>query len=98
MLQQVDHPNIVKYYETYDDRDYIYLCMEYCSGGALFKRVADSQKQMTEFEAAEVMADLLKALNHCHSQCIIHRDIKPENIMFGADKKVKLVDFGFATV
>ena len=30
IMQQVDHPNIVKYYETYDDKKYIYLCMELC--------------------------------------------------------------------
>lgn len=35
ILQKVDHPNIVKYYETYDDRTNIYLVMEYCPGGEL---------------------------------------------------------------
>lgn len=44
-----------------------------------------------------MLADLLRALNHCHNQSIVHRDIKPENIMFGSDNMVKLVDFGFAT-
>jgi calcium-dependent protein kinase len=36
IMSQVDHPNIVKYFETYDDKKYIYLCMELCSGGELF--------------------------------------------------------------
>ena len=36
ILTTLDHPNIVKYYETYDDTKYIYLVMEYCSGGELF--------------------------------------------------------------
>ena len=36
IMQQVDHPNIVKYFETYDDKKYIYLCMELCRGGELF--------------------------------------------------------------
>jgi calcium-dependent protein kinase len=36
ILTKLDHPNIVKYYETYDDMKYIYLVMEYCSGGELF--------------------------------------------------------------
>jgi calcium-dependent protein kinase len=39
LMQQVDHPNIVKYYETYDDTKYIYLCMELCTGGELFEKV-----------------------------------------------------------
>ena len=95
-MQQVDHPNIVKYYETYDDSKYIYLCMELCTGGELFEKVTKRKKPFSEAEAAEVMRDLLKALQHCHSQCIIHRDIKPENIMYGRDGLVKFIDFGFA--
>ena len=41
LLQHVDHPNIVKYLETYDDSRYMYLCMEYCPGGGLFKKITD---------------------------------------------------------
>lgn len=83
IMTQVDHPNIVKYYETYDDKKYIYLCMELCSGGELFQRVVDTNQPMSEKEVSIQMAKLLRALQHCHSQDIIHRDIKPENIMFG---------------
>jgi calcium-dependent protein kinase len=36
ILTKLDHPNIVKYYETYDDEKYIYLVMEYIGGGELF--------------------------------------------------------------
>lgn len=62
LMQQVDHPNIVKYYETYDDSKYIYLCMELCTGGELFDKVTKRKKPFSEAEAAEVMRDLLKAL------------------------------------
>jgi calcium-dependent protein kinase len=40
ILSKLDHPNIVKYYETYDDIKYMYLVMEYCSGGELFEKIA----------------------------------------------------------
>lgn len=96
IMQQVDHPNIVKYYETYDTDKYMYLCMELCTGGELFEKVTNRKKPFSEQEAAVVMKDLLKALQHCHSQCIIHRDIKPENIMYGKSGYVKFIDFGFA--
>jgi calcium-dependent protein kinase len=52
IMQQVDHPNIVKYYETYDDKKYIYLCMELCSGGELFQKIIDENKPMTEKEVS----------------------------------------------
>jgi calcium-dependent protein kinase len=40
ILQRLDHPNIVKYYETFDDQKYMYLVMEYCPGGELFDKIA----------------------------------------------------------
>ena len=92
----MDHPNIVKYYETYDDVKYQYLVMELCSGGELFDRVSDKNKNYSEHDSAVILEKLLKAINHCHSMNISHRDIKPENIMYGADGEVKLIDFGLA--
>jgi len=67
IMQQVDHPNIVKYFETYDDKKYIYLCMELCKGGELFQKIIDNNKPMTEPEVSGEMAKLLRALQHCHS-------------------------------
>ena len=96
IMQKVDHPNIVKYYETYDDKKYIYLCMELCTGGELFQKVLDSGKPFSEAEAATTFWKLLKALHHCHADNIVHRDIKPENIMYSAHGEAKLIDFGFA--
>ena len=98
IMQQVDHPNIVKYFETYDDKKYIYLCMELLGGGELFQKVLESGHTMKEKEAAEVYEKILKAMLHCHSQNIIHRDIKPENIMYGSEGNIKIIDFGFALV
>ena len=48
ILQKVDHPNIVKYYETYDDVKFIYLVMELCSGGELFDKITTASKGMNE--------------------------------------------------
>lgn len=98
LMSTVDHPNICTYYETYDDKKYIYLVMELCTGGEIMKAIAeDSTKQNEPFISLQFLK-LLRALEHCHSQNIIHRDIKPENIMFGADNEVRFVDFGFALV
>ena len=42
ILNTLDHPNIVKYYETYDDNKYIYLVMEYISGVQLFTKITNT--------------------------------------------------------
>jgi len=44
----LDHPNIVKYYETYEDSKYLYLVMEYCSGGELLEKVSDDKNNFNE--------------------------------------------------
>ena len=103
ILQSLDHPNIVKYHETYEDEKYIYLIMEYCDGGELFEAImnkANELVQFTEEEAKGMMRKLLHAISHCHSNGIAHRDIKPENILFskkGVSGEIKLIDFGLAT-
>lgn len=99
---KVDHPHIVNYLETYDDRVYIYLCMELCTGGELLENLIKKnggKNVLSEKTVSEVMYSLLSALCYIHQNNIIHRDIKPENIMYdkvGADGIVKLIDFGMA--
>ena len=97
ILTKLDHPCIVKYYETYDDNKFIYLIMEYISGGELFEKITSQKNQtFSEPDAAKLMLDLFSALNHMHVQGVVHRDIKPENIMITNDDKVKLIDFGLS--
>lgn len=97
ILTTLDHPNIVKYYQTYEEGKYLYLVMEYCPGGELFDRIAaHGDKAFNESEAASIMQKLLRAINHCHAWGVTHRDIKPENIMYGADGEIKLIDFGLS--
>jgi calcium-dependent protein kinase len=65
ILQQVDHPNIVKYYETYEDDKFVYLVMELCPGGEIIEKLT-SNKGMSENMAAEAIDKVLRALIHCH--------------------------------
>ena len=68
ILTKLDHPNIVKYYETYIDEKYIYLVMEYIGGGELFDKIASMKNQVfSEDMAAEYMKKLFGALNHMHA-------------------------------
>ena len=59
ILNQLDHPNIVKYYETYNDQKYIYLVMELISGKPLFDKITEQANQtFSEDQAAHYMKQL----------------------------------------
>lgn len=99
ILRQVDHPNIIKYYETYNDDVYLHIVTELCTGGELFERIAHKGK-FTESEAAKIINKILSAISFLHNLGICHRDIKPENFMFSSsdpDAEIKIIDFGLST-
>lgn len=97
-LQTVDHPNVIRLYETYEDRHYLHLVMELCTGGDLMERIV-RKGVFSEKQAADVIMKLFSGVHHLHSSFICHRDIKPENILFMSydrNDEVKIVDFGMA--
>jgi len=101
IISKMDHPNIVKYYETYEDEDYINIVMEYLQGEDLFKLIiAKKEESFTEKDIAQIISCLLRALSYIHGQGIVHRDIKPENILFSKNNNynsLKIIDFGLST-
>eukprot|EP00347_Sterkiella_histriomuscorum_P014379 403361092 len=95
-LKIIDHPNIVKYFETFIDPNYIYLLMELCEGGEVFSKIVN--KPMDEKTAAKIMIQVFKAVKYLHNIGIMHRDLKPENIMFvnKDSDDIKIIDFGLS--
>ena len=102
VMKVVDHPNIVKLFEFFEDEENFYIITEYCGGGQLFEAIM-ARKTFTENEAANIMQQLLSAIAHCHQRKIVHRDVKPENLLLDVledDKDrlvVKVIDFGIST-
>jgi calcium-dependent protein kinase len=100
ILRTLDHPNIVKYFETYEDDFYIHIVMEYIPGDNLFKVITNRKyNQFSEKDASEILCFLFKAILFLHKNRIVHRDIKPENILFsmpGKYESLRVIDFGLS--
>jgi serine/threonine protein kinase len=100
LLWRVDHPFIIKLYDTYKDRDRLYMLMELVQGGELFARLQNSPTpgRVSPSEARFYAGCVLDAFEHLHSMSIVYRDLKPENLLIDSDGYMKIVDFGFAKI
>ncbi|SCM13041.1 calcium-dependent protein kinase 5, putative [Plasmodium chabaudi adami] len=99
IMKQMDHPNIIKLYEVYEDSEKLYLVLELCTGGELFDKIV-KHGSFSEYETYKIMKQIFSALTYCHSKNIIHRDLKPENILFvdsSDDSPIQIIDWGFAS-
>eukprot|EP01102_Stenamoeba_stenopodia_P000954 TRINITY_DN10866_c0_g1_i1.p1 TRINITY_DN10866_c0_g1~~TRINITY_DN10866_c0_g1_i1.p1 ORF type:complete len:788 (-),score=154.84 TRINITY_DN10866_c0_g1_i1:93-2456(-) len=95
VLNQMNHPFVVKLYYAMQDPANLYFVMEYCQGGELFhyiKKLGAFNNECSIFYTAEIVV----ALEYLHSKGIIHRDLKPENILLATGGHIKLIDFGTA--
>ena len=69
ILNTLDHPNIIKYYEDFENESHFFLVMEMCEGGTLYENLdalVNEKKTFSEFEAAIIIEKLLRAVYHCH--------------------------------
>jgi calcium-dependent protein kinase len=80
-LQSLHHPNIIKFYDVFEDSRYIHIVTELCTGGELLTRITQ-RAHYTEACAAELLVMMLRAVAHCHLKNICHRDLKPDNFLF----------------
>jgi len=96
-LLALDHPNIVRLLEVIEDGDDLILVMPYLAGGTLADQVR-AHGPLTADQVRMLAPPLLSALAAAHRQGIVHRDIKPANVLFDADGRPYLADFGVASL
>lgn len=98
-LKKLNHPNITRYVDHFEERGNLYIVMEYADGGDLYGKI--KSRRGIRFSEAEVLSffcQLCLALFHMHEKHILHRDLKSQNVFLTKDGVVKLGDFGISTV
>lgn len=97
ILKEMDHPNILKLYEFYDEKKRYYVVTELCTGGELYYEIT-SKQFFNEKEVLHISKQICGVLAYCHNKGIVHRDLKPENILFDSKNGniIKIMDFGLS--
>lgn len=96
-LKQCCHPNCIKFKGCYLKGHTVWLSMEYCLGSAA-DIIEVHKSPLAEAEIAAMIHDTLCALEYIHANSMIHRDIKAGNILIASNGRVKLADFGSASL
>lgn len=94
ILKGLDHPNIIKAYEVFENKRQIYMVLELCDGGDLYERGPYSEEQ-----TRTITKQLLSAIKYMHDHGVVHRDLKFENIMWennSPNAEIKVIDFGLS--
>mmetsp|Transcript_21591 Transcript_21591/g.30178 ORF Transcript_21591/g.30178 Transcript_21591/m.30178 type:complete len:282 (-) Transcript_21591:15-860(-) len=96
ILRRLQHPYVIRLLTVIITDHFFCLVLEWIEGKDLLTTLQTGK--LPEHEALDLFRQILETLHYCHSKNVIHRDIKPENILIDADKKIKLIDFGLATL
>ena len=95
-LALLNHPNIVTVYDHGETNGLFYIVMEFVDGVNLRDLLRDGK--MESAQALTIVPPICEALQYAHDKGIVHRDIKPENLLIDRDGRVKIADFGIASL
>ena len=100
-MQNLNHPNVCKLYNTFGDDNNLYMIMEFMNNGNLSTFINANMKlgkRIKEDKLWNIFEQCLKGLVYIHSLGLIHRDIKPENILLNDEGQIKLIDFNLSAL
>lgn len=92
--QSLDHPGIIKLYDSFEYADKWIFVMELASGGSLYDYITEND--IPENIARNWFTQIVSAVEYCHRRGIVHRDLKLENILFTESNQIKICDFGLS--
>src|SRR5919204_1189712 len=90
------HTNIVNLFDYGEDEGRPYMVFEFLPGQSLQERL--SAGALADAETARIAADIAAGLAHAHAHGVVHRDLKPANVLFDAEDRAKIADFGIARI
>ena len=96
-MKLLNHPHIVHLEDYFEDDEFIYIIMEYLSGGDLLEFVGEKENLLTEKISAKIIKEIARGIKYMNLFGLIHRDLKPENIVFAKKNDItslKIIDFG----
>lgn len=97
LLRKLDHRNVVKLLEVFENESAIYLVMEYMDRGDLYTLLKGQKKgRLSEIQTKPLFFQILRGLEYIHSQGVLHRDIKLDNILLDQGMNLKICDFGIS--
>ena len=91
-IAKLDHPNIIRIIDVFDENSTSYYVMEYIEGGSLENKLGTTGLSMSD--ATRYILQVAETLKYIHKKNIAHLDIKPSNIMLNGNDEIVLIDFG----
>ena len=95
ILARLQHPDVVTVFDSGVDHDERFIVMELVDGPTL-RELLDEEGRLAPERAGEIASRLASALGFAHDNGVIHRDVKPSNVLFDAEGRAMLTDFGLA--
>jgi len=94
--KKLKHPNIVKFYDHFEERELSYILLEHIDGMDLFQFMEKRDfTPLPEKQLKKIFLQLAKTVEFCHKKGFVHRDLKLENAIITKKDQIKLIDFGF---
>lgn len=97
IMKLISHPNIMGLYDVWENKNDLYLILEYIEGGELFDYLI-KRGRLLEYEAINYFKQIIHGIGYLHQFNICHRDLKPENLLLDFNKNIKIADFGMAAL